>query len=133
MRAALLYVRGRSEDHPGMDTTDTVDFGVLLSGEIWLELDDGPRSISRRATRSSRTALGTPGTTGATSRPWSREGSSGRHAAAEPGDARAARVRRAPPECGPQLSRSSPEIGCPICANQASVSAFIGGERWGLC
>ena len=28
-------------DHPGMHTTDTVDFGVLLSGEIWLELDAG--------------------------------------------------------------------------------------------
>src|SRR5215510_5943797 len=28
-------------DHPGMHTTDTVDFGVLLTGEVWLELDDG--------------------------------------------------------------------------------------------
>jgi mannose-6-phosphate isomerase-like protein (cupin superfamily) len=28
-------------DHPGMHTTDTVDFDVVLSGEIWLELDDG--------------------------------------------------------------------------------------------
>jgi len=27
--------------HPGMHTTDTVDFAVLLSGEMWLELDDG--------------------------------------------------------------------------------------------
>ena len=28
-------------DHPGMHTTDTVDFDVVLSGEIWLELDNG--------------------------------------------------------------------------------------------
>jgi len=28
-------------DHPGMHTTDTVDFGVVVSGEVVLELDDG--------------------------------------------------------------------------------------------
>ena len=28
-------------DSPGMHTTDTIDYGVVLSGEIWLELDDG--------------------------------------------------------------------------------------------
>jgi hypothetical protein len=28
-------------DHPGMHTTDTVDFEVILSGEVVLELDDG--------------------------------------------------------------------------------------------
>jgi mannose-6-phosphate isomerase-like protein (cupin superfamily) len=28
-------------DSPGMHTTDTVDFDVVLSGEVWLELDDG--------------------------------------------------------------------------------------------
>jgi mannose-6-phosphate isomerase-like protein (cupin superfamily) len=28
-------------DHPGMHTTDTVDFDVVLSGEVCLELDDG--------------------------------------------------------------------------------------------
>jgi mannose-6-phosphate isomerase-like protein (cupin superfamily) len=28
-------------DHPGMHTTDTVDFDVVISGELWLELDDG--------------------------------------------------------------------------------------------
>ncbi|MGH9048836.1 MAG: cupin domain-containing protein [Acidimicrobiia bacterium] len=28
-------------DHPGMHTTDTVDFDVVLSGDIYLELDDG--------------------------------------------------------------------------------------------
>jgi mannose-6-phosphate isomerase-like protein (cupin superfamily) len=26
---------------PGMHTTDTVDFDVVISGEVWLELDDG--------------------------------------------------------------------------------------------
>ena len=26
---------------PGMHTTDTIDYGIVLSGEIWLELDDG--------------------------------------------------------------------------------------------
>jgi hypothetical protein len=28
-------------DAPGMHTTDTIDYGIVLSGEIWLELDDG--------------------------------------------------------------------------------------------
>jgi mannose-6-phosphate isomerase-like protein (cupin superfamily) len=28
-------------DHPGMHTTDTVDIDVVVSGEVWLELDDG--------------------------------------------------------------------------------------------
>lgn len=28
-------------DHPGMHTTQTVDFDVVLAGEVWLELDDG--------------------------------------------------------------------------------------------
>lgn len=28
-------------DSPGMHTTPTVDYGVVLTGEIWLELDDG--------------------------------------------------------------------------------------------
>ncbi len=28
-------------DHPGMHTTDTVDFDVVLSGEVYLELDNG--------------------------------------------------------------------------------------------
>lgn len=27
--------------NPGMHTTDTVDFDVVISGEVWLELDDG--------------------------------------------------------------------------------------------
>ncbi|MDP9012395.1 MAG: cupin domain-containing protein [Pseudomonadota bacterium] len=28
-------------DHPGMHRTDSVDYGFVLSGEIWLELDEG--------------------------------------------------------------------------------------------
>jgi quercetin dioxygenase-like cupin family protein len=28
-------------DAPGMHRTDTLDYAVVLSGEIWLELDDG--------------------------------------------------------------------------------------------
>ncbi|MCU1461165.1 MAG: Cupin 2, conserved barrel domain protein [Acidimicrobiales bacterium] len=26
---------------PGMHTTDTVDYGIVVSGDVWLELDDG--------------------------------------------------------------------------------------------
>jgi len=32
-------------DHPGMHTTHTVDFEVVLSGEITLELDDGAEVV----------------------------------------------------------------------------------------
>lgn len=32
-------------DHPGMHTTDTVDFVTLLSGEVWLELDNGRETL----------------------------------------------------------------------------------------
>lgn len=28
-------------DNPGMHTTDTIDYGIVLRGEIWLELDGG--------------------------------------------------------------------------------------------
>ena len=28
-------------DNPGMHTTDTIDYGIVLSGEIHMELDDG--------------------------------------------------------------------------------------------
>jgi hypothetical protein len=28
-------------DSPGMHTTDTVDYGIVLEGEVWLEVDDG--------------------------------------------------------------------------------------------
>jgi quercetin dioxygenase-like cupin family protein len=28
-------------NNPGMHTSDTIDFGYVISGSIWLELDDG--------------------------------------------------------------------------------------------
>ncbi len=34
-------------DQPGMHTTDTVDYAVILSGEIWLELDNGQQHLVR--------------------------------------------------------------------------------------
>jgi hypothetical protein len=42
MEAALPGLSGHMEpDAPGMHTTSTIDFEVVLEGEIWLELDDG--------------------------------------------------------------------------------------------
>jgi len=32
-------------DHPGMHTTDTVDFDVVVFGEVVLELDDGAEVV----------------------------------------------------------------------------------------
>jgi mannose-6-phosphate isomerase-like protein (cupin superfamily) len=41
----LEKVPGLAECHegedPAMHTTDTIDYNIILSGEIWLELDDG--------------------------------------------------------------------------------------------
>jgi mannose-6-phosphate isomerase-like protein (cupin superfamily) len=34
-------------DSPGMHTTDTIDFEVVLSGEVILELDDGVETVLR--------------------------------------------------------------------------------------
>jgi uncharacterized cupin superfamily protein len=34
-------------DNPGMHTTDSVDYVVVLDGEVWLELDDGQLSRLR--------------------------------------------------------------------------------------
>lgn len=28
-------------DNPGMHTTDSIDYDIIMSGELWLELDDG--------------------------------------------------------------------------------------------
>jgi mannose-6-phosphate isomerase-like protein (cupin superfamily) len=40
--------RGQMEaDNPGMHTSDTIDFEVVLSGEIGLELDDGVEKVLR--------------------------------------------------------------------------------------
>ncbi|MEK1924358.1 MAG: cupin domain-containing protein [Rhizobium giardinii] len=35
-------------DAPGMHTTDTVDYDIVLDGEIWLELDDGAETLLKR-------------------------------------------------------------------------------------
>lgn len=35
------------KDNHGMHTTDTVDYVVILSGEVWLELDDGQEVLVR--------------------------------------------------------------------------------------
>lgn len=35
---AVAYLE---QDHPGMHRTDTIDFEYVISGEVWLELDDG--------------------------------------------------------------------------------------------
>lgn len=35
-------------DNPGMHTTDTVDYGIILSGEVYLELDDGAEVLLRQ-------------------------------------------------------------------------------------
>ena len=32
-------------DHPGTHTTDSVDWDVILSGEVWLEVDNGERTL----------------------------------------------------------------------------------------
>ena len=41
----LKFAPGLAEcfepDSPGMHTTDSIDYGIVLDGEIWLELDDG--------------------------------------------------------------------------------------------
>ena len=31
-----------------MHTTDTIDYGIVLSGEIWLEVDDGEETRLRQ-------------------------------------------------------------------------------------
>ena len=64
-------------DNPGMHTTDTIDFEVVLSGEVILELDDGPRRCSPRATPWCRTGRATAGATGEPSQPSWRYSSSG--------------------------------------------------------
>ena len=44
-REQALHLPGLAErfesENPGMHTTDTVDYDIVLDGEIWLELDDG--------------------------------------------------------------------------------------------
>jgi mannose-6-phosphate isomerase-like protein (cupin superfamily) len=46
--AKLPGLLGRMEpDNPGMHTTDTIDFEVVVSGEVVLELDDGAEKVLR--------------------------------------------------------------------------------------
>ena len=41
MEAKLPGLASHMEpNHPGMHTTDTIDFEYIISGEVWLELDD---------------------------------------------------------------------------------------------
>ena len=35
-------------DHPGMHTTDSIDYDIVLDGEITLELDDGKQVLLRK-------------------------------------------------------------------------------------
>jgi hypothetical protein len=35
-------------DSPGMHRTDSIDYGLVLSGEVWLELDDGAQRLLRQ-------------------------------------------------------------------------------------
>jgi mannose-6-phosphate isomerase-like protein (cupin superfamily) len=44
MPGVLAYME---PDNPGMHTTDTIDFEVVLSGELILELDDGVETVLR--------------------------------------------------------------------------------------
>ncbi|SFV11457.1 cupin domain-containing protein [Pseudoduganella namucuonensis] len=47
--AALPGLIERFEpEHPGMHTTDSVDYGIVLDGELWLELDGGAQKLVRR-------------------------------------------------------------------------------------
>jgi cupin domain len=41
MASAPGFPEVMEPDRPGMHTTDTVDYGIVISGEIDLELDDG--------------------------------------------------------------------------------------------
>jgi mannose-6-phosphate isomerase-like protein (cupin superfamily) len=48
MDAKLPEMLARMEpDNPGMHTTDTIDFEVVVSGEVILELDDGAERVLR--------------------------------------------------------------------------------------
>ncbi len=35
-------------DNPGMHKTPTIDYGIVLDGEVWLELDDGKQILLKR-------------------------------------------------------------------------------------
>jgi len=61
-RGKLPGLLGHMEtDSPGMHTTDTIDFEYVISGEVWLELDDGKEVHLGLATRSCRMGRATHG------------------------------------------------------------------------
>lgn len=35
-------------DAPGMHTTDTIDYDIVIDGEVWLELDDGAETLLKQ-------------------------------------------------------------------------------------
>jgi hypothetical protein len=35
------FAAERVNDNPGMHSTDTIDYAIIISGEIWMEMDDG--------------------------------------------------------------------------------------------
>ena len=37
----MVTQANQESDNPGMHTSDTIDFEYVISGEVWLELDDG--------------------------------------------------------------------------------------------
>lgn len=48
LAAALPGLIERFEpDNPGMHTTDSIDYGIVLDGEVWLELDNGAEKLVR--------------------------------------------------------------------------------------
>lgn len=48
MSEALPGLLGCFEpEHPGMHRTPTLDYGILLEGELWLELDEGEERLLR--------------------------------------------------------------------------------------
>lgn len=48
LAAALPGLIERFEpDNPGMHATDSIDYGIVLDGELWLELDHGAEKLAR--------------------------------------------------------------------------------------
>ncbi len=48
LKAAPGLAERFEPNNPGMHTTDTIDYGIVLQGEIWLELDDGQTQHLRK-------------------------------------------------------------------------------------
>lgn len=48
LKAAPGLAERFERDNPGMHATDTIDYGIVLDGEIWLELDDGQTQHLRK-------------------------------------------------------------------------------------